>query len=67
MLMKWLQNNGPISVQTGLLPDKTSLKADLLAHFPVIIIDVHDDNLFKGFNCFKIVFLFYYFCFKTTL
>lgn len=54
MVMKRLQSNGPIRVQTGLLPDRTTPKADLLAHFSVIIIDVHDDNLFKALNCFNI-------------
>lgn len=47
MLLKWLQNNGPISPQTGLRPDGTSLGADLLAHFSVIAIEVPADDLFK--------------------
>lgn len=54
--MKWLQNNAPISVQTGSLPDRTSLSAALLAHFPVITIEVHVDNVVKvASNCLSIL------------
>lgn len=53
---------------TGLLPDRTSLRADLLAHFPVIAIEVHADSLFKALNGFNVLFsLFYYFLRQNNL